>query len=218
MDQRQRRPQWLRYLPVIVGATAVMVVIGVLVWLIRGFIASKPPQTQQVIQNITLVRPPPPPETPPPPPPPKVEQQQPLEQKQAEPKPDNTPAPPQPQLGLDAAGTAGGDAFGLLARPGGTDLVGTGGAAFAYYTGKLRDAVSDLLASDGKLHSKKFTVDVRLWIAADGRIKQVRLVQGSGNQLIDQEIASALTSLGRLDEAPPIEMPQPITLQIVGHS
>jgi len=213
-----RGNRWLKNAPVLGGAVLVMLLVFGLIWVIRGFMKSKVQRPERVVQTITVIRPPPPPpETPPPPPPPEKIEQPLDQQKEPEPKPDNTPAPPQPQLGIDASGSAGGDAFGLLARPGGTDLVGSGGSVFAWYTGKIKDAVTQCLGDDTKLHAKKFTVNVRLWIGADGHIKQVRLVSGSGNHDLDGEISSALGALQSLDAAPPIEMPQPVTLQIVGH-
>jgi protein TonB len=215
MDRRQQR---IRRIAWASGLLAVSLLIFGLVSVIRSFEnykAQKPPR----VQEITLVRPPPPPpppQTPPPPPPEKVQET--IQQKQPEPTPDKEAPPPQQQLGLDATGTAGGDAFGLVARQGGSDLVGSSGAAFAWYTGKIKDAVSNCLTSDAKLHARKFTVSVRVWIAADGRVKQIRLTGGSGNSAIDGEIASALGTMGGIDEAPPLEMPQPVTLQIVGRT
>jgi periplasmic protein TonB len=213
MDRQDRVKHWL-----IAGgcALAVLLIAG-LVWVIHGFMSENQQKPQRVIQNITILRPPPPPpDQPPPPPPPKVEQQ-PLQQKEPDPTPDQTPQP-SPQLGLDATGTAGGDSFGLVARQGGADLIGTGGAAFAWYTGKIKDAVSDRVAADPKLHAKKFIVNVRLWIEADGRIKEVRISTSSGSRDIDGEISAVLGSMGQLNEGPPIEMPQPVTVEIVGHS
>jgi protein TonB len=144
-----------------------------------------------------------------------VEQQ--IQQNQPEPTPDNTPAPA-PNLGLDADGSAGGDAFGLAARRGGTDIAGSGGAVFAWYTSKLKDEVSDRLSSDTKLRGKKYSVGVRIWIESDGRIKDVRVVSGSGSHDLDGAIAADLTALGRLSQSPPLEMPQPVSLQIVSRS
>jgi protein TonB len=140
-----------------------------------------------------------------------------LPQDEPPPAPDNAPAP-SPQLGLDTEGTAGGDSFGLAARQGGSDITGTGGAIFAWYTGKLKTEVSDRLSSDDKLRGKKYNVGVRIWIEADGRIKDVRVISGTGNREIDNAIAADLAALGRLSESPPLEMPQPISLQIVSRS
>jgi len=216
MDRRHR---WLKHAPVIGGVVLVVLLVSALIWVIRGFMGNKDQKPPRTVQTVTLIRPPPPPpdQPPPPPPPPeKVEQQ--LPQNEPDPTPDNTPAPPAAQLGLDAEGGAGDDGFGLAARKGGSDLVGTGGAAFAWYTGKLKDQVTDRLSSDPRLHAKKFTVGVRVWIESDGRIKEVKLISSTGDRQIDSEISTALTSLSRLSEAPPLEMPQPISLQIVSRS
>lgn len=215
MDRRHR---WLKRAPMVGGALVVVLLIGAMVWFIRGFLAQKTTKSERVIQNITVIRPPPPPppeEKPPPPPPEKVEQQ--IQQKEPEPTPDNTPAPQQ-QLGLDAQGGAGDDGFGLAARPGGTDIAGTGGAAFAWYTSKLSTAVNDRLSNDPKLRAKKYTVNARVWIDAEGRVKQVKLTSTSGSEDVDREITAQLSALGQMTDSPPLEMPQPISLQIVSRS
>ena len=186
--------------------------IGGAAWFIHNMVTNQQKKPPHVVQNVTLIRPPPPPEEPPPPPE-KVDE--PLPQDEPEPAPDNAPTP-SPQLGLDADGSAGGDSFGLAARKGGSDLVGTGGAIFAWYTGKLKNEVSDRLSSDAKLRGKKYSGTFRIWIEPDGRIKDVRVVNGTGNREIDSAIPADL--VGRQSESPPIEMPQPITIQIVSRS
>jgi periplasmic protein TonB len=197
------------------GVVLVVFVATMLVLFIHRFMASKDQKPPRLVQNITVIRPPPPPPPEAPPPPEKVEQQ--IQQNQPEPTPDNEPTPSE-QLGLDAEGSAGGDAFGLAARKGGGDLIGTGGAAFAWYTGKLKDQVSEHLAGDVRLRAKKFSVGVRVWIEADGRIKEFKLSSGTGNRDLDGAIVAALSSLGRISEGPPLEMPQPVTLQIISRS
>jgi protein TonB len=207
----------LKYVPLVCGGALLLLLLTVVVWWIHGFMATKDQKPARTVQNIQIIRPPPPPpeETPPPPPPEKVEE--PIEQKEPEPTPDNAPTPSE-QLGLDAEGTAGGDAFGLAARKGGSDLVGTGGAAFAWYTGKLKDEITDRLSNDARVRAKKFTVAVRVWIESDGRIKEVKLTSGTGDRELDGLISASLSSMTRLDEAPPIEMPQPISLKIVSRT
>src|SRR5215472_10490179 len=117
--------------------------------MIRSFLKSNPGPPQKLVQEVHLIRPPPPPpDLPPPPPPPpdeKVDVPDPLE------KPDPTPSnepPPGEQLGLDAEGSAGGDAFGLLGNKGGRDLIGTGGSAFAWYAGLLKNEILDTLGAE----------------------------------------------------------------------
>ena len=213
MDRRHRL---LRYAP-LAGVLVLLALVGVIIMAIRSFVADKGARPERVVQEVTLLQPPPPPpppDQPPPPPPPKVEQH--IEQPVAPTPHDNAPAPPQP-LGLDAAGTAGSDGFGLVARQGGGDLIGTGGAVFAWYTGKLKDQVLQRLSADAKLRAKPYTVSVQIWIGADGRIKEARVSGSTGDSGLDHAIAAALNSLGRLDQRPPLEMPQPVNLKIVSH-
>lgn len=211
MDRRHRF--WKRA-PLLGGVLLVLVLVSGLTWLIRDFMAATQQKPQRMIQTITVIRPPPPPpEQPPPPPPPPEKVQVPLPQKEPEPSHDDAPPPAQP-LGLDAAGGAGGDAFGLVARPGGSDLVGTGGAIFAWYTNKLKDALTDCLSSDPKLRGKKYTGSVRLRLDPDGRVKDAQLTGSTGDHRIDGVI-SADTSACRVAEGPPIELPQPLTLEVV---
>ena len=213
MDTRHRI---MKNLPLAGGGLVVLVLVVSMVWWIRGFLLTKNSKPARVVQNITVIRPPPPPpeEAPPPPPPEKVDQQ--IPQNEPDPTPDNTPAPAA-DLGLDAEGSAGGDSFGLAARKGGSDLVGTGGAAFAWYTGKVKSQVYDCLSSDPKLHGKNYTAEVRIWIEADGRVKAVRVIAGTGNHELDGVIAADLNGISHSD-SPPIEMPQPISLKIVSHT
>jgi periplasmic protein TonB len=200
------------------GLLLVLVLVGSAVWFVHKIVSGKENRPPHVVENVTLIRPPPPPpDEPPPPPPPPQKIDEPLPQDEPPPSPDNSPAP-SPQLGLDAEGTAGGDSFGLAARQGGSDITGTGGAVFAWYTGKLKGAVSDCLSGDDKLRGKKYSVSVKIWIEPDGRLKEVRATTTSGNHEIDNEIAASLSSRCRFSDSPPLEMPQPVSLQIVSRS
>jgi periplasmic protein TonB len=169
---------------------------------------------------VQIIRPPPPPPPPPDqPPPPPQKTEEPLPKDVPEPTPKDEEPPPSQPLGIDADGSAGGDAFGLAARKGGSDLVGgNGSAAFAWYTNRLKDAVVEKLTADSRIETKKFSISVRVWLETDGRIKQVKLVTTTGNHDLDQRIETALGTLDRMSEAPPLEMPQPISLKIVSHS
>jgi protein TonB len=195
------------------GLLLVLVLVGGAVWFIHSIVSNKENKPPHVVENVTLIRPPPPPDEPPPPPPPPEKVEEPLPQDEPPPAPDNTPAPT-PQLGLDAEGSAGGDSFGLAARPGGSEITGTGGAVFAWYTGKLKNSLSDCLSGIGR--GKKYTASVKIWIEPDGRFKEVREVNGTGDPEIDKAIATAAARC-RTD-SPPLEMPQPVTLQIVSRS
>ena len=208
-----------RYLTRLGGTVFGLLLILGFVWFVRTMMASKTGKTERQIQIVQVIRPPPPPpppDQPPPPPPEKVDE--PLPKDQPEQKPDDEPPPAEP-LGLDAQGAAGEDAFGLAARRGGSDLVGgNGGAAFAWYTNRLKDAVLDKLAAETCTKSQKLSASVRIWLEPDGRVKEVKLATTTGNRNLDACIQGALASLPHFNEAPPLEMPQPITLKIMSHT
>ncbi len=205
-----------RIAALLVAAGSILLLVG-FVWFVRTMMAAKVTKPGRQVQIVQIIKPPPPPPDQLPPPPEKTEV--PLPKDEPEPTPKDEAPPPLQQLGLDAEGTAGSDAFGLAANRGGSDLVGGNGtAAFAWYTARLKDAVLAKLSSDSRIGSKRFSVSVRVWIEPDGRIKEVKLVGGSGNQELDQRIQAALSTLSRLDDSPPLEMPQPVTLRIVSRS
>jgi periplasmic protein TonB len=202
-----------RYLPLAAGGLIVAVVLVGLIWVIVTVLAKKSNSPKrQTLQIVKIIRPPPlPPPPPPPPPPDKVEQ--PLPKDRPDEKPDQTP--PDKPLGLDADASAGSDGFGLAARKGGQDLIGGKEGAFAWYTGILKSSVLDALSDDERIRRGNYSVIIRIWLTADGRVERIALAQPSGNRDVDGYIQQALTHLTRIREAPPIEMPQPVTLKIV---
>lgn len=209
VDKRTQR----RYLTRLGGAVFGLLLILGFSWFVRTMMAGKIGKPARQVQIVQIIRPPPPPPPDQPPPPPeKVDE--PLPKDTPEPKPDEEPPPAEP-MGLDAQGSAGEDAFGLAARRGGSDLVGgNGNAAFAWYTNRLKDAVTERLSSDSKIGLKNYSISVRVWIDADGRTK-IKLITTTGDHQIDQRIESDLSSIPRLSDAPPLEMPQPVSLKII---
>ncbi len=215
MDRRQRL---LRRLPVFVVSAVMALLIGIIVFFVYRYVTHPEVKSARKVQVVQVIRPPPP--TPPPeerPPPPPEPKDEPLPQDEPEPAPSEAAAP-SAQLGLDAEGGAGGDAFGLVGRKGGRDITGTGGAIFAWYTNRIKDQVGERLSDDARIRSRKFTVSVKLWIEPDGRVKDVRLASTTGNQELDAAIEAALGKLQRIGEPPPLEMPQPVSLRIVSRS
>lgn len=204
-----------RMVPLLGGALIVGLVVFGLIWLIRDM-KKEPEQKRQVAQQIQLIRPPPPPpeQPPPPPPPPEEKIEEPLPQETPEDAPPEDAAQPE-QLGLDAEGVAGADGFGLAARRGGRDLVGTGGAAFAWYTSGLKERIFEMLTDDERIRRAKYQVTFSVWVRNDGSIEQIRFHSTSGDRALDQAIEQTLERVKRAPEAPPLEMPQPITFRIV---
>lgn len=208
-----------RFVPLIAGTAIVVVVTVLLIWAVRNIMQDKPEQPKrQVAQIVKLIRPPPPPPEPPPPPPPP-------EEKIEEPLPQETPEDTPPdeasaaeQLGIDAEGVAGADGFGLAARKGGRDLLGSGGAVFGWYTSMLKDNILDILSEDEFIRRGSYQVTVRIWLTQEGTVERIALVSTSGNREKDAAIEKRLEKMRRAPEAPPLEMPQPVTLRIVSRS
>ncbi|HKU16669.1 MAG TPA: TonB family protein [Steroidobacteraceae bacterium] len=207
-----KRNPLLRLLPVLGGALIVGVVVLVLLWFVRSM-QKEPEQKRQTVQTVKLIRPPPPPPEPPPPPPPEEKVEEPLPQETPEEAPPDEASPAE-QLGLDAEGVAGGDGFGLAARKGGREL-GLGGAAFGWYTSLLKDSILDVLSGDERIRRGSYQVTVRVWLTSSGDVERIKLASTSGNHELDTAIERALEKVGRIREAPPLEMPQPVTLRIV---
>ena len=196
------------------GVFGIMLILG-FVWFVRSMMVGKTAKPWRQVQIVQVIRPPPPPpDQPPPPPPEKTEL--PLPKDEPEPVPDNTPAPADQPLGLDAEGTAGGDAFGLAARRGGSDLVGgTGSAPFAWYTNRITDAIRERLSSVACAKSAKGSLSIHVLMQADGKIKQIQLATTTGNTSVDQCIDSALTSMPPMSDPLPPGMPEQVNLKIV---
>jgi protein TonB len=211
-----RKHRAIKYAPIAGGLVLLLVLVLGMVWLVHNIMASKTQKASRTVQTVTVIRPPPPPPEQPPPPPPPEKIEEPLPQNEPEPAPDNAP-PQSEQLGLDAEGSAGDDAFGLAARKGGGDLVGTGNAVFAWYTNKVKDAIVERLASDPKLRGRKYNVPVRIWLEADGRIKSCQLMNSTGDQELDRSISAAFVGL-RIAAGPPLELPQPLQYQLNSHT
>jgi len=204
-------------------------------WLIQQLIQSDSGRPYRPVQEISLVRPPPPPPPPPKVEPPKVEPVPKMEvpQKQEIPKPDNQPEakpeapPPGPALGLDAAGGAGGDAFGLAARKGGSDLIGSigggggasagGGSAvnqYAWYGALVKERIQDAVARDKSLDHQDYRASVNVWIDGRGVVTRVELIESTGDPTLDEALRAALRRLDPLREGAPGGMPQPVRLRI----
>ncbi len=210
-----RKPGSGKLLPILLGGGLVLAA-AVCVWLLKGYLDAVPPATKKVVQEIQVIRPPPPPETPPPPPPPEEELdvQDPLPEDQPEPTPSDEP-PPGEQLGVDAEGTGAGDGFGLVGRKGGRDLLATGGSAFTWYAGLVKDRIIDALEDEQAARRGSYSVMVKVWVRPDGTVTQARLATSTGDTDRDRIIENALQRLGSIGQAPPPNLPQPINLRIV---
>ena len=214
-----QKSHWLRYLPrLIAGGVLLSVTLGMVIF-VRHMLSGDVPHGKKTVQQITLLQPPPPP-----PPPPKIEEKPPEpevkeEVKQEPPEPQEQDAadepPPGADLGLDAEGGAGGDAFGLVGKKGGRDLIGGGGGSrFGWYSTIVQRDILDLLGDVARVRSQRYSVMVKLWINAEGRVTRAELLSSSGNKEVDHSLTTALADLHQLSERPPDDLPQPVKLRI----
>lgn len=215
-----------RYLPVAVGVLLILLV-ALGVYLARDLF-DKPAQTKKQVQQITVVQPPPPPPPPPPqekPPEPevkeeKIEEPEPEPEKEPEPAPEQADEPPADQLGVDAEGGAGSDAFGLAARKGGRSLLGgTAGSVIHWYGGQVKQTLVDelhALLEETPARKAGYSATLDIWIGPDGRLSRAELSGSSGKPEVDQAIRAALPKLRlALQKPPPENMPQPVRIRVV---
>ncbi len=147
------------------------------------------------------------------------EEEEVVELEEPDPGPDSAPQDmaPMDALGLDATGVAGGDAFGLLARRGGRDLLASGGDSCAWYetvlNAELGEYLLPLLNSRSGLRRDAYSVVLRLWLDADGRVDRYR-VSSTGNTELDFEIDAALAEFEAVDTPPPADLPQPVRIRL----
>jgi protein TonB len=187
--------------------------------LVRSFVTSAAPPAKRIVQEIHLIRPPPPPPDAPPPPPPPPDEKVDIPDPQD--KPDPTPndePPPAANLGLDAEGGAGGDAFGLVGRKGGRDLIGSGGNAVSWYATMVSKEIMEKLGSIAGAHKRPYKVAARVWLRDDGTVERIKLIQSTGDHEQDEVIEGSGSTMGRMEQAPPAEWANPMTVQLVSHS
>jgi len=201
-------------------------VLAVGYWLYSMFSTPAKSTRKRAVQEIALIKPPPPPPPPktPPPPPPKQEQE-----KIDVPKPEAMPdkpseaPPPGPDLAIDAAGSGSGDGFGLVGKPGGTDLLATGGGTvgsrFAWYSALVKERIQDAVIKDKKLRSAtNYQRQVHVWINSAGAVTRVELIGPGDNPNLDDALRQALRNVAAVREGAPSDMPQPIKLRIYAQS
>jgi protein TonB len=126
-------------------------------------------------------------------------------------------------LGLDDDASAGFDQFGLVAKKGGQDLIGSsdGSSAMRFDLARVKSLIEShlngILQSNVELRKKSYSVILKFWIDASGYVEKVKLLNSTGDTKIDRDIEQTLRRI------PPFsselkDIPQPITLKIIARS
>lgn len=211
-DKRTQR----RIVQRLAGTVFGILLILAFAWFVRTMVSNKNSKPGRQVQMVQIIRPPPPPPEQPPPPPPPEKTEEALPKDQPDPQPDNTPAPADQPLGLDAEGSAGGDAFGLAARRGGSDLVGgNGNSPFGWYEKRIADTIRERLSGIACAKAAKGSLSLHLVIDAEGKFRDVQLATTTGNRQVDQCIDSALVAMPPMGDPPPPGMPAQINIKVV---
>ena len=207
-----------RRLPSLIGGGFLLLFTIGVVLLIRDFIVNAEPHKKNKVQQISLVQPPPPKIEEKPPEPEKPEEKPPeeevkLDQPEA-PQDAKDEPPPGQDLALDADGGAGTDGFGLGAKKGGRELTSIGGSRFGGYLGSLQQNIRDALSQNDKVRKAgDYKITVKLWIARNGSVDRIELLDSTGSNDVDAAMKRVLSGITLLKD-PPEDMPQPVKIRI----
>ncbi|HSI95471.1 MAG TPA: TonB family protein [Methylophilaceae bacterium] len=189
---------------------------------VKGLFEPHTPQKKQITKIKILPDTPPPPPPPPKEPPKEQQKEQPKEVKMEQPKPQEVPEPPAEALKMEGAAGDGPSPF--SAGPvtndykGGEVATKIGGkksmAAYAWFTGQVKTRIEDALEAETGLSRAQYRIVVHVWISPDGQVERSEVQGSSGDAAIDALIKKALAGLGRVGDAPPDDMPQPVKLRI----
>ena len=218
-DSGERKRLWPRY-AAFIGIVLVLGGAAYEAYRLASTDDSSPKRKMVETVTMRLIAPPPPPPPPPverPPEPQKMMEQPKIPENKPLDKPKEPDAPP-PQLAVDAKGGAGSDSFGLAGRPGGSDLIGgsggSGGGKFGWYAGMIQTQIQQALQKDERLRGGKYRVSLAVWLSTAGKPERVLVTRTTGNRELDELVQQALATMPPLPQAPPRDMPQPVSLRI----
>ena len=180
---------------------------------------ARPLAKKSVVISITLPPPPPPPPKPEPPKPepPKKEmvEQAPVDKVDV---PEETAAAEPQDDGLSTNNAGNGPDMGLHAKGGTGPRNRIGGSRrpgkWDGFAVQVQNTIAETLRHNAGTRSASFSMQVRVWADANGRVTRSTLVGSSGSSAVDQAIKSQVFAGLQLPEAPPADMPMPITMRI----
>jgi protein TonB len=213
----------------IVSGCIALLLLGAGIFMAKLVMSDVGPVRKMQISTVNLVQPPPPVVKEKPPEPEQQIKKQMKEQtidvapdnsRSDDNKPDEKPAGK--QLGLDAEGTAGGDAFGLIGNKGGAGLIGGGGegggSPFGRYGRLLEDdlnrKVKKRLEASGGIPKGNLKLMVQIDVDSQGKIVRFRIVSSSGDAKLDGAVRDTLKHDGVISQAPPEGMPRGVNIRI----
>jgi len=197
----------------------IVCVVGGMIYGIQSLL-DKPTHTKKMVQQISMIKPPPPPPPPEIEEPPEPEMEQEMEILEAEEMLEDLAEdmsmedmPIGDLLGLDADGSAGMDAFGLLAKRGGRDLIGGGSSnPYGWYFNELEQDILDFLYEQEGLRKKSYSIRMTVWLSREGKVERIQLLESTGDKDVDKKLQAAFT--GKLLSKPPLALvARPVTIR-----
>lgn len=213
----------------IISTGVALVFLLVCYTVVKALISDDGSKRRRQIQMVTLLKPPPPPKIEEKPPEPEIEKEEELiEPEPEEVVPEEQNDAPQDDatagddLGVDADGTAGSDAFGLVGKKGGRALLAGSGnrtlmQRYAWYTRmiqeEIRKRINEHMANNGGIPDGDHKAMVNIELDLRGNIVDFQINQMSGNAIMDRALAETLHAVS-ISETPPVGMPRSIKLKI----
>jgi hypothetical protein len=111
-----------------------------------------------------------------------------------------------PDMGLRAGGGNGGS----RKQSGFTRRVGK----WDRFAVTVQNTIAETLRRNAGVRSAAFSLKVRVWADANGRITRAQLMGSSGTSTVDQAIKDQVLVGLQLPEPPPADMPMPINMRI----
>mgnify|MGYP006282431207 CR=1 FL=1 len=211
-----------------IGSGAVVLVVAlIIVVAVKLLLTDTMQEKKRTVHQVKLLKPPKPPEVKKKPPPPKKEEKK-IEQKvkKEKPKPmedkQQDKPPMDENLGVDAEGEAGGDAFGLQGKKGGSALIGSGGGGslmrkYAWYNQliekTIRSHMNDIFEKNGGIPDGNLKTTVDIFLNEQGNIVDFSIHGSSGNHSMDETVKKALKRT-RISKKPPDGMPRGMRITI----
>jgi TonB family protein len=223
MEIKKKKKKADQKMVLLAAGGMVLVVLLAVVFVVTLLLTDEGPKKKRDPQTVTLLKPPPPEEIKEKPPEEikKEETVQTVTEMKQEGPQDNTPEGK--ELGVDADGAAGGDAFGLMGKKGGRALVSGDGAGaalmrkFGWYTNMIQDEirkqVKNHLDKNGGIPKGKLQALVRVVIDDGGRIMDYQITGPSGHAKMDEAVKVTLGAI-RVSQPPPDGMPRAMTVRI----
>ena len=82
----------------------------------------------------------------------------------------------------------------------------------------MADAIRERLSGLACAKSARGSLSMHVTVDAEGKFKQVQLASTTGNDKVDQCIASGMTGMPPMTDRPPPNMPEQITIRVVARS